>query len=102
MIFVVTEEEKSMNDLISRQALCEYALNQKDKSVTPNDIMRFPSAQPILNGYNIEHPVLIEKLLEKENPSSERVSDTLCDIDQIVHIAVKQFKETLRRKAENE
>ena len=35
-----------MNDLISRQALCEYALNQKDKSVTPNDIMRFPSAEP--------------------------------------------------------
>ena len=34
-----------MNNLISRQALCEYALNQKDKSVTPNDIMRFPSAQ---------------------------------------------------------
>lgn len=26
--------------------MCEYALNQKDKSVTPNDIMRFPSAQP--------------------------------------------------------
>jgi hypothetical protein len=36
-----------MNDLISRRALCDYALNQKDKSVTPNDIMRFPSAQPI-------------------------------------------------------
>jgi hypothetical protein len=35
-----------MNDSISRQALCEYALNQKDKSVTPNDIMRFPSVQP--------------------------------------------------------
>jgi hypothetical protein len=35
-----------MNDLISRKALCEYALNQKDKSITPNDIMRFPSAQP--------------------------------------------------------
>ena len=35
-----------MSDLISRQALCEYALNQKDKSVTPNDIMRFPSAEP--------------------------------------------------------
>lgn len=38
-----------MEDLISRQALCEYALNQKDKSVTPNDIMRFPSAQPEYN-----------------------------------------------------
>lgn len=35
-----------MDDLISRQALCEYALNQKDKSVSPNDIMRFPPAQP--------------------------------------------------------
>ena len=34
-----------MSDLISRKALCEYALNQKDKSITPNDIMRFPSAQ---------------------------------------------------------
>lgn len=34
-----------MSDLISRRALCEYALNQKDKSITPNDIMRFPSAQ---------------------------------------------------------
>ena len=33
-------------DLISRQALCEYALNQKDKNITANDIMRFPSAQP--------------------------------------------------------
>ena len=35
-----------MIDLISRQALCEYALNQKDKSITPNEIMRFPSAEP--------------------------------------------------------
>ena len=35
-----------MSDLISKKALCDYALNQKDKSVTPNDIMRFPSTQP--------------------------------------------------------
>ena len=35
-----------MSDLISRQALCEYALNQKHKSITPNEIMRFPSAKP--------------------------------------------------------
>ena len=39
-------QEDTTKDIISRQALCEYALNQKDKSVTPNDIMRFPSAQP--------------------------------------------------------
>jgi len=40
-----SERKQVMSDLISRQALCEYALNQKDKSVTPNDIMRFPSIQ---------------------------------------------------------
>ena len=46
-----------MNDLISRKALCDYALNQKDKSVTPNDIMRFPSAQPErIRGRWIEKP----------------------------------------------
>jgi len=40
------EKIRTDGDTISRQALCEYALNQKDKSVTPNDIMRFPSVQP--------------------------------------------------------
>ena len=34
-----------MRDLISRRTLCKYALNQKDKGVIPNDIMRFPSAE---------------------------------------------------------
>ena len=38
------QKGEPMDDLISRQALCEYALNQKDKVVTPNDIMRFSSA----------------------------------------------------------
>lgn len=40
------QKGEPMSDMISRKALCEYALNQKDKSITPNDIMRFPSAQP--------------------------------------------------------
>ena len=44
-----------MNDLISRKALCDYALNQKNKSVTPNDIMRFPSAQPEQRWIPCEH-----------------------------------------------
>lgn len=38
--------DTNVGDLISREALCKYALNQKDKSITPNDIMRFPAAQP--------------------------------------------------------
>ena len=85
-----------MNNLIDRQALCEYALNQKDKSITPNDIMRFPSAQPTLNGYDVEHLILIAKLLEKENLPPERVSDALYDISRVVDIAMEEFKETLR------
>ena len=89
-----------MIDLIDRQALCEYALNQKDKSVTPNDIMRFPSAQPTLNGYDVEHLVLIAKLLEKENLPPERVSDALYDISRVVDIAMEEFKETLREAVE--
>lgn len=40
------DSRKVTQNLISRQELCRYALNQKDKSVTPNDIMRFPSAEP--------------------------------------------------------
>ena len=35
-----------MNDLISREALCEFCLNTKDRTVDANDIMRFPSAEP--------------------------------------------------------
>ena len=35
-----------MNDLISRDALCEYCLNTKDRTIDANDIMRFPSAEP--------------------------------------------------------
>lgn len=35
-----------MSDLISRNALCEYCLNTKGRTVDANDIMRFPSAEP--------------------------------------------------------
>ena len=34
------------DDLISRNALCEYCLNTKDRTIDANDIMRFPSAEP--------------------------------------------------------
>ena len=44
-----------MNDLISRRALCDFALNQKDKTITPNDIMRFPAADPEKHGKWLEH-----------------------------------------------
>ena len=32
--------------LIDADALCEYANNQKDKTISANDIMRFPTIQP--------------------------------------------------------
>ena len=56
-----------MDDLISRKALCEYALNQKDKSITPNDIMRFPSAQPETHEERTEtHGVCLDTISRKE------------------------------------
>ena len=32
--------------LIDADALCEYVNNQKDKTISANDIMRFPTIQP--------------------------------------------------------
>lgn len=56
-----------MSDLISRKALCEYALNQKDKSVTPNDIMRFPSA--ITTGLDKEEiSELLNRIYQIQSP----------------------------------
>ena len=57
-----------MSDLISRQALCQYALNQKDKCITPNDIMRFPSAEPKM-GRDCTNFVrwLIDEVMDEEN-----------------------------------
>lgn len=73
-----------MSNLISRQALCEYALNQKDKSVTPNDIMRFPSAQPelpkqFMSDDCISRSELYKKVCEAEKLARERVMDTPSD-----------------------
>ena len=34
-----------MSDLISRNALVEFCLNTKDRTIDANDIMRFPSAE---------------------------------------------------------
>lgn len=91
-----------MDDLISRQALCEYALNQKDKSVTPNDIMRFPSAQQTLCGYNIEHLMKIAVVLREENLPPERVTEGLTDIERIVSIVRNEFEEGLRKAVEQQ
>lgn len=50
------------DDLISRHELCEYSLNQKDKSVTPNDIMRFPSARTEQQHGRIFQEIVVEYL----------------------------------------
>jgi len=46
MILELPNERGTMSDLISREALCEFCLNTKDRTVDANDIMRFPSAEP--------------------------------------------------------
>ena len=55
-----------MHDLISRRALCDFALNQKDKTITPNDIMRFPAADPVKHGRWINVEISVSKEVEKK------------------------------------
>ena len=95
------------NDTVSRQAAidahCELC---EDKGlcgdICPDvEVFRLiPSAQQTLGGYNVEHLVLIAKLLEKENLPPERVSDALTDIGRVVAIVVEEFEETLRKAVE--
>ena len=96
-----------MSDQIYRQAAidahCELC---EDKGfcgdICPDvEVFRLiPSAQPTLDGYNIEHLVLIAKLLEKENLSPERVLEALTDIGRVVAIVLEEFEETLRKAVE--
>ena len=60
-----------MSDLISRKALCDYALNTIDKTISPNDIMRFPSAEPEQRWIPVT-----ERLPKKENKSYWICTDT--------------------------
>ena len=86
-----------MSDLISRQALCKYALTQKDKVITPNEIMRFPSAEPKtkciaqirINREDIED-LVNEKVNEivgkmSEIKTGKWVDDCACSICHWIH-----------------
>lgn len=97
-----------MCDLIDRQAAIDTLADMHCKSdedgyvwIIRSDawarIDALPSAQPTLDGYNIEHLVLIAKLLEKENLPPERVSEALTDIGRVVAIAENEFKEMLEK-----
>lgn len=87
-----------LGDAISRKALCEYALNQKDKIVTPNDIMRFPSIKLTLYGYDIEHLELIARVLIREHLSPDRVAEALTDISRIVELVRQEFEDELNKQ----
>jgi hypothetical protein len=70
------EGSGKMDDLISRKALCDYALNQKDKSVTPNDIMRFPSAQPDVTDINVGNTI-------SRQAAIDALADYIHNIDKV-------------------
>ena len=100
-----------MSDTIYRQAAIDTLADMHCKSdedgyvwIIRSDawarIDALPSAQPTLNGYDINHLMLIAELLKKENLPPERVSDALYDISRVVDIAVEEFKETLRKSVE--
>ena len=102
-----------MDDLIRRQdaidALTEENLFKHMDTVNDGGqenrsairiIKSLPSAQPTIYGYNIEHLVLIARVLQKENLSPERVVEILTDIGGIVTIVKDEFEEVLRKAVE--
>ena len=86
-----------MSDLISRQALCEYALNQKDKSVSPNDIMRFPSAQPEPCEDAVSRKTVIKTIYGADVCASWYEID---DIEDIVDDCISSTKKSLAYEVE--
>ena len=60
-----------------------------------------PYVQATLYGYNIEHLVLIARVLQKEDLPPERVVEALTDIGRIVAIVRDEFEETLRKSVEH-
>ena len=89
-------------DAIDRERKKKHLFNTAEDGLLEarRVINTLPSAQPTLYGYNIEHLVLIAKLLEKENLSPEKVSDALYDIGRVVAIVKKEFEETMKKAVE--
>ena len=96
-----------MSDLIDRQAAID-AITEIDDGINmdiyTNEVRELlrevPSVQPTLYGYNIEHLVLIARVLQKENLPPERVVEVLTDIGRIVAIVKDEFEEALRKAVE--
>lgn len=72
-----------MSDLISRKALCEYALNTIDKTVSPNDIMRFPSAEPERKTFHVIDKTTGKEADPYEIALNEDWAKSLCYCDMV-------------------
>lgn len=73
---------------------------QKELDKVFDRINELPSAQPTLYGYNIEHLVLIARVLQKENFPPERITEMLTDIGRFVAIVIDEYEESLRKAVE--
>lgn len=107
-----------MYDLISRQdakvSVTRYfevhIRNQKSRRLKEHaeeickdicfGIDAWPSAQPTLYGYKIEHLALIAKVMEKEGVSPEKAVETFENIVGIVQMIADEQKEIIRKAAE--
>ena len=95
-----------MDDTIYRQsaidAMCDACSDWCDEGVCKkvSAIQKLPPAWLTLDGYSIEHLVIISKLLAKENLSPERVADALNDIGRIIALVRKESEEAMRKAVE--
>ena len=60
-------------------------------------LRNLPSAEPTIFGYNLEHLVIIARVLRKGNLPPERVAEILTDITRIITIVIGEFEEVLRK-----
>ena len=100
-----------MADLIDRQAAIDrfenlsYAdWNQRTSTTWANafsecaDMIRdFPSAQPTLYGYRIEHLAYIARIMEKEGVTAEYAIRTFDDIKRAIKMIMDETRELVER-----
>lgn len=71
-----------------------------DKAEIMTELIKLPSAQSTLYGYDIEHLMLIVTILRKEGLPPEKVVEALTNIERIVSIVRAEFEESLREAVE--
>ena len=62
--------------------------------------LELPSAEPTLYGYNIEHLVMIAKVMKKDNIPPQKVVEILSDVGRVAKMIYDEQAELIRKEVE--